>query len=41
MEGFNNKVSILIHRANGIRSLVYLFLRLRAENSYRRVCGME
>jgi transposase len=41
MEGFNNKVSRLIHRANGIRSLVYLFLRLRAENSYRRVCGME
>lgn len=41
MEGFNNKVSRLIHRANGIRSLVYLFLRLRAENTPRRVCGAE
>jgi transposase len=41
MEGFNNKVSRLIHRANGIRSLVYLFLRLRAEPTPRRVCGAE
>jgi transposase len=41
MEGFNNKVSRLIHRANGIRSLVYLSLRLRAEPTPRRVCGAE
>jgi len=41
MEGFNNKVSRLIHRANGIRSLEYLFLRLRAEPTPRRVCGVE
>ena len=39
MEGFNNLVSRLIHRANGIRSLAYLFLRLRAHTSPRRVCG--
>jgi transposase len=39
MEGFNNLVSRLIHRANGIRSLAYLFLRLRAETTSRRVCG--
>jgi transposase len=39
MEGFNNLVSRLIHRANGIRSLSYLFLRLRAETTPRRVCG--
>ncbi len=30
MEGFNNLVSRLIHRANGIRSLLYLFRRARA-----------
>jgi transposase len=39
MEGFNNLVSRLIHRANGIRSLAYLFLRVRAETTHRRVCG--
>lgn len=30
MEGFNNLVSRLIHRANGIRSVLYLFRRARA-----------
>ena len=39
MDGFNNLVSRLIHRANGIRSLAYLFLRLRAETAPRPVCG--
>jgi transposase len=35
MEGFNNIVSRIIHRSNGIRSLAYLFLRLRAETMPR------
>ena len=39
MEGFNHLVSRRIHRANGIRSLAYLFLRLRAETTPRPVCG--
>ena len=44
MEGFNNLVSRLIHRANGIRSLLYLFRRARAatRGSYgpcQAVCG--
>jgi transposase len=40
MEGFNNLVSRLIHRSNGIRSLPYLFLRLRAETAPAPVCGV-
>ncbi len=41
MEGFNNLVSRLIHRANGIRSLLYLFRRARAAVVRPRpaVCG--
>lgn len=39
MEGFNNLVSRMIHRSNGIRSVAYLFLRLRAEIRPRAVCG--
>jgi transposase len=33
LEGFNNTVSRIIHRACGIRSLDYLFLKLRQESS--------
>ena len=40
MEGFNNLVSRIIHRSNGIRSLAYLFLRLRAETVPGPVCGV-
>ena len=32
LEGFNNTVSRIIHRACGIRSLDYLFLKLRQES---------
>ena len=32
LEGFNSTVSRLIHRACGIRSLDYLFLKLRQES---------
>lgn len=45
MEGFNNLVSRVIHRGNGVRSLPYLFLQLRAETMPdeppRPVCGVK
>lgn len=41
MEGFNNLVSRVIHRANGVRSLPYLFLQLRAQTMPIPVCGVK
>lgn len=41
MEGFNNLVSRVIHRGNGVRSLPYLFLQLRAETIPALVCGVK
>jgi transposase len=38
MEGFNNLIARLIHRANGIRSILYLFRRARAAVIRRAVC---
>ena len=32
LEGFNNTVSRIIHRACGVRSMDYLFLKLRQES---------
>lgn len=32
LEGFNNTVSRIVHRACGVRSLDYLFLKLRQES---------
>jgi transposase len=32
LEGFNNTVSLLIHRANGFKNMEYRYLKLRQES---------